>query len=353
MRIRTITGPTVAIISAFALAGCDAPTPEQTRNCPIEAHSPSNSFQLTYRLTSPEPCPSTLSQRAQLKEAAARIVDGGGLDVVQASVEVTNRVGSPVGYMIVNFGRQSSSGAWVATPSVAYRAGTALAPPPQLNTPDQINREFDFGRFETWADGPGRPGNPYGTVRITYRQSAMYANVIAGTRIPLAGATSTWTAGATGGVRPYRFQWYRDGTPVGTDSAYTAAAGASDFELRAEITDAGGNTRTAATLIDVDGVRAAAAGPSAVYAAGGSWSASGEGGYPPYTFDWYALDQDLAEQWVGSGAVWEGYPGDGQQQLRVRMTDSRGTTDNALLRVHGLGGGSESCQPVPPQITCS
>jgi hypothetical protein len=44
---------------------------------------------------------------------------------------------------------------WVATPSVEYRAGTALAPPPQLNTPDQINREFDLGRFETWARGPG------------------------------------------------------------------------------------------------------------------------------------------------------------------------------------------------------
>ena len=115
----------------------------------------------------------------------------------------------------------------------------------------------------------------------------------------------------------------------------------------------GNITRTAATLIDVDGVRAAAAGPSTVYAGeGGSWSASGEGGYPPYTFDWYTLGDDLAEQWVGSGAVWEGYPGEGQRQLRVRMTDSRGATDNALLWVHGLGGGSESCHPVPPQITC-
>jgi hypothetical protein len=191
-------------------------------------------------------------------------------------------------------------------------------------------------------------------VRITYRASAMSANVIAGTRIPLAGATGTWMAGATGGVRPYRFQWYRDGNPVGTDSAYTAVAGASDFELRAEITDAGGNTRTAAALIDVDGVKAAVAGPSSVHAAeGGSWSASGQGGYPPYTFDWYALDDNLAEQWVGSGEAWEGYPGDGGRQLRVRMTDSRGTTDNAMMPVRGFGGGSEACQPVPPQITCS
>jgi hypothetical protein len=92
MRIWT-AAPLVGVICALTLAACDAPTPEQTLNCPIEAHSPSNSYQLTYRLTSPEPCPATLSQRAQLKEAAARIVDRGSLDVIQASVEVTSRVG--------------------------------------------------------------------------------------------------------------------------------------------------------------------------------------------------------------------------------------------------------------------
>lgn len=353
MRTRTIAMLAVAIC-APALTGCDAPTPEQTLNCPIEAHSPSNSYQLTYSLTSPEPCPATLSVRGQLKEAAARIVDGGSLDVVQASVEVTSRVGNPVGFAVVNFGRDDATSEWVATPSVVYRAGTALAPPPELNTPDQISREFDFGRFETWAVRPAQPGNPYGTVRITYRASAMSANVIAGTRIPLAGTTATWRGSATGGVRPYRFQWLRDGVPVGDDSLYTASAGSTDFELRVQITDAGGNTRTAAALIDVDGVSASISGPGTVHATtGATWTASGEGGYPPYSFQWYLSGPLEDEEWIGSGETWEGFTGNGRKMLRLQMTDSRGATSSSVLPVSGFGGETEGCRPIPPQLTCN
>lgn len=346
-------GAAVAV-AAYVLVGCDAPSLEQTRNCPIEAHSPSNEYRLTYRLTSPEPCPSTLSERGQFKEAAARITDGGQIDVLKASVEVNSRIGDIVGFRTAEFSRAADTGEWTAVPSVVYRAGTALAPPPSGNSPDQINREFDIGIFEAWALAPGRPENPYGRVRITYRASALSVNLIAGTRIPLAGTTATWRASATGGVLPYRFQWLRDGVPVGTDSLYTASAGTSDFELRVEITDAGGNTRAAAALIDVDGVLSSLAGPRTVHASqGGEWSASGEGGYPPYAFAWYVSEGGIDEEWAGTGETLEGYLGDGQRLLRLRMTDSRGATSSSVLSVTGVGGEIEGCQPVPPQVTCT
>jgi hypothetical protein len=47
----------------------------------------------------------------------------------------------------------------------------------------------------------------------------------------------TWYAQATGGAPPYQYQWYRDGSPVGTSSSYTANSGGSDFSVSVWVTD--------------------------------------------------------------------------------------------------------------------
>jgi hypothetical protein len=341
------------VCAAVLSAACDTLSTNDTQGCPVESHSPSDSYQLSYRLTSPEPCPATLSDRAQLKEAAARIVDHGAIDVYGASIEVDSRVGTLVGYEITDFFHDAATGDWSATPAVRYRAGTALPQSPMSLTPEQINQEYDRGIFEAWRDRPEMPGNPQGTVRITYRASGMYANVIAGTRVPLRNVTESWQASAGGGVAPYSYAWYRDGVLVGSNATYTANAGISDFELRAEITDAGGNKRTAVALIDVDGIATSVQGPTSVYAPdGGTWQAVSEGGYAPYAVDWFVSDDGGMGTWVGSGATWTGYPGEGRHSLRVRVTDAHGTTSIASLDVAGLGGGDGGCQPTPPALTC-
>lgn len=123
--------------------------------------------------------------------------------------------------------------------------------------------------------------------------------------------------------------------------------GTTDFELRVNTSDALGRTATNTMWVDVDGVRASISGPTVVYASegGGEWTASGRGGYEPYSFDWY-----LDGTWIMTGPSFSGYPGEGPHGLRADMTDSRGATHSAYFDMTGIG--NETCEPVPPAVTC-
>jgi subtilisin family serine protease len=50
----------------------------------------------------------------------------------------------------------------------------------------------------------------------------------------------TWYAQGSGGAPPYQYQWYRDGSPVGTSASYTANSGGSDFNVSVKVTDSVG-----------------------------------------------------------------------------------------------------------------
>jgi hypothetical protein len=146
------------------------------------------------------------------------------------------------------------------------------------------------------------------------------------------------------------YAWYRDGQLVSSAASYTANVGDYQFGLRVQVTDQTTASRWADYWVDVNGVRAEISGPSAVYfqQGGGTWTVSGRGGYPPYSFDWYTDDGYGQRYWVGSGSSWSGYPGDGDRYLVVEMRDSRGALYSASKWVQGLnppGCGPISCDP--------
>jgi hypothetical protein len=187
---------------------------------------------------------------------------------------------------------------------------------------------------------------------IDYVSDAPLSRVaITGDEVPLARAAATWGALSRSAGRPHEYRWHRDGVYVGTGATYTANAGTADFDLRVDMTDTYGRAATHTLRVDVDGVRVhSLAGPGQVYAGEGDaiWSARGHGGYPPYTFEWLVDGVP-----VGSGEEWSGFPGEGQHTLTARMRDSRGASHSRSMVVQGFGGGDGTCEPVPPQITCS
>lgn len=187
----------------------------------------------------------------------------------------------------------------------------------------------------------------YLELELTTAQDNGLSARFSGSDIPLANSSPTWHVGSQSGGRPHEFEWYRDGHWVASGGKYTGPAGTTDFQLRVNTRDALGRTATNTMWVDVDGVRAAISGPSLVYASegGGSWTVAGRGGYEPYSFDWY-----LDGTWVGNGSSFGGYPGENQHQFRVDMSDSRGATHSAHFNVTGVG--NETCEPVPPALTC-
>lgn len=153
--------------------------------------------------------------------------------------------------------------------------------------------------------------------------------------------TTSSTAEVTGGTSPYTYHWYRDGAYVGTGASYTASAGTRDFILRAEATDATMATRAAIFPVRVDGIVATISGPYVVYLSegGGTWTASAQGGTPPYSYGWY-LDGDF----VDTGSSYAGYPGEGTHVLRVDATDAAGKAHSDHFSVKGIGADG-GCDP--------
>ncbi|MDP9348577.1 MAG: hypothetical protein M3P24_05490, partial [Gemmatimonadota bacterium] len=136
----------------------------------------------------------------------------------------------------------------------------------------------------------------------------------------------------------HTYEWYRDGVHVGSGGTYTGSTGTEPFDLSAQMTDAYGRIAWYTMRVDVDGVRVALSGPSQTWLSegGGTWSATGIGGYTPYSFEWY-----VDGVYVGSGPTWSGYPGEGYHSLRVNVTDPRGKSDFTEMQVYGTG--NESC----------
>ncbi len=221
------------------------------------------------------------------------------------------------------------------------RVASLISQYPAATGQGQIG-DYDDARFQASGNATALVWFRLRTAMVQQMASRMNGNVI-----PVANSTQTWTVSPSGGVTPYQQNWYRNGSWVKSGSSYTANTGSTDFSLRVETTDAYSRTAADFKEIDVDGVRVTMSGPTIVYLSqgGGTWTASGQGGYPPYTYDWY-VDGTR----VGGGSSWQGYPGEGPRELRIQMKDSRQATYGVTKEVTGLGSGG--CQPVPPQVTC-
>jgi hypothetical protein len=304
-------------------------------NCKVTEAPSSNPYQLDWAGYIPANCPVPLGQVGERKRVGADVFDKGTQEFFYIEVLVRNLDGQiprgdgPRGLAsIVDrfFGD-------MASPRLEYEAATA--------------GYIDYGHFSVLrGDFTHFPDDPQAKLKIEYTNSTMMAS-IQGTTVPHSTTTQMWAAGVSGGASPYTYAWYRDGALVSTGSSYTGAVGTTNFGLKVHVTDQTQSTRVAEMRTQVDGVLTSVSGPGLVYSSqgGGTWTASGEGGYAPYTFDWYV---DGVHR--GNGSSWSGYPGEGEKELWVHMRDTRGATTRANTYVQGIG--NETCEPVPPAVIC-
>lgn len=103
------------------------------------------------------------------------------------------------------------------------------------------------GRLQNSAVDLGAAGRDnefgYGLLNVQGALNPLTVS-IDGPTFVYANQTETWTAVVSGGATPYAFQWYVDGVPAGNDQSLTMDTGGTDFELRVEVTDAAGTTKS-------------------------------------------------------------------------------------------------------------
>lgn len=339
-----VTGALIALASA-----CSEPHP---LGCDIDDHSNSD-WGLTTVGYLPSQCPIPLGQKGETKWAAADVQDPNGY-MQYGEIEVHNSNNTIVG-QFEDLYQIYPDGSGEIQVYTQYSAATAYS----LTYYPQEGQIMSYGAddFPYLFSGPD-DGDwvAYLEVRVWYKYSPA-AVVMTGSDIPHANTSVTWTSSASAGTEPYSFAWYQDGQLVSSTSSYTTTTGTTAFRLELVVTDATWTTTEKSLWVDVDGVRVTLTGPTIVYYSqnGGTWSASGTGGYEPYTFQWSYEPQDGTGTVIdlGSGSSYSGYPGQGSGILRVVMTDAHGRTNAQTLIVNGIGDPNGGCEPQPPQIICN
>lgn len=315
-----------------AMTGCDP----YIRNCPVIGKSPSsNIYHLDYELLIPADCPVPLaSPGTEQKYAAARVWDFQAVDMRYAGVEVKNSQGTRKARELTLF--VGTPGVMLAEPKALYTAATGT----------QTFSDHDVGIFRAFSESGDKSAD--GRTRLTYQQASLATSLV-GEEIPQPNTSHTWTAPVSGGYPGFSYQWYRNGSPVGTGSSYTGSAGGAPFSLRVEVTDQTWSMVAAVLAVDVGGIRTAISGPTNVWASqgGGTWTASAQGGTGPYNYTWY-LDGAL----FGYGPTITTYTGENMHDLEVQVTDSAGAFHSDVLTVHGIGSGTGGCEPLPPAVAC-
>ena len=148
------------------------------------------------------------------------------------------------------------------------------------------------------------------------------------------GQNQTFTASVSGGTPRYSYQWYLDGTKVGTNSStWTYASSAAVVELHTvyvNVTDHFGFTRNSQdALAYVASPLSVRILPRSVALIPGQthvFTPSVSGGTPPYTYQWY-----LDGVPIGTGSSWNYTPSSTDPPNPHNVTLS--VTDSATVRV--------------------
>jgi hypothetical protein len=288
-------------------------------------------------------CPIPIEYPGEVVYSGGDVIDDGAADLGYGELTVRNSAGrlAGPGTDVRAFQTDPYYGDRYVSLFSSYRAATGT------------NLFSDYDQMEFQVFTLARTAASYLWLKHTYQAyqpGTVLASRVSGTQIPASNQNVTYEAGSRGGTAPYTYRWYRNDAYIGTGLSYTTNAGTTDFTVKMVVTDGVSSTASTTLRIDVDGIRASVSGPGLVYLSqgDGEWTASATAGTGSYTYEWY-----VDNEWVGSGPVWSGYPGQGPHVLRVDVTDSAGAQHYATTEVQGIGDPNEACQPVPPQVVCN
>lgn len=149
-----------------------------------------------------------------------------GVDVLSTSL--------PNGSVCSNGGFTATcSGTSFAAPHVSAAAAILRALHPTWSNATIRNR------LRSTATDLGSAGfdNTFGYGLLNLQQAAGPTVTLNGSTLAWSGYSQTWSATASGGLTPYSYQWYVDGTASGTGSSFNYTPGGSDFWLKVQLTD--------------------------------------------------------------------------------------------------------------------
>ncbi|MCI4334984.1 MAG: PKD domain-containing protein [Thermoplasmata archaeon] len=167
------------------------------------------------------------------------------------------------------------------------------------------------------------------------------------------GQTVHLTSTVTGGVGPFSLGWaFGDGGHTTTSSATHLYAHAGNYTAFLNVTDAVGEVATVPLLVVVHVDPSVAIGLSIAHGSSGylthhneTFTGTGQGGSPPYTFAWNYGDGTTG---AGNSTI-HAFGTAGTFTVKLRLTDATGATANASANVNvtssspgGSGGGNSN-----------
>jgi len=147
------------------------------------------------------------------------------------------------------------------------------------------------------------------------------------------GQSAQFTASVNGGNPPYTYQWYVNGNPVSgaTSNTYTFnPSSAGTYNVYVAVTDSTGETKESSplflTVYSAISVSISASASAITVGQSAQFTASVNGGNPPYTYQWYVNGNPVS----GSTDIYTFNPSSaGTYNVYVAVTDSTGETQNS------------------------
>jgi len=174
----------------------------------------------------------------------------------------------------------------------------------------------------------------------------------------LVGQSVTFTSTVSGGISPYNYQWYLNGSIVlgaTSETWIVTPSTAGIYEIYLNVTDSSGNVAISATAtISVAPQIIVSISPMSMAVVVGepiTFTSTTTGGYPPYSYQWYLNGNPI------SGATpdtWTFAPtASGIYYVYLKVTDDKGNTaqsDTAHITVAALPVGGYSI-PIETHVT--